>query len=629
MSGGRKVARKKGITLGDTSIPEETQASPELITESDDYEMPTSGEVTLGESTTITGGTTGSTPTTTTAAFMPATTSPVWSSTGTTASVSSSSAWPSMSSGNSSSSSSSSGLPSASYGGTTSSWSSSRTPVSNTAPTEIALSEITQLYLLDRNGWLDFKRALNECGLTWNFPAWMTTIVYRGKDWSEYKEKGVNLDEYFSPERYSGVGGMGTSTSDLSQRLVDMLGLPKNVSEFRDTSLRFCNLTTIEFESDRKLPARQKFWTWMVRALRGPKQTPGQYFYLVDEIQRYDIAHLFKRLCQVLEQVTICSLDDELESVIKLDFKPQSDTIFSYYADLRKAVKRLHDVNDRLPKDARIILPDAYLRSRMVRAARQVPIFKPIIDSLLMKKPEEWGVITVEELYHQFEQISANDQSAGAKLLRTPTEDSVSVNTITVHTQKKKEVCRSFSRFGVCKKEGCAFLHANEKKQEEKQDKPERQAERKRPPLTCYRCGESHNTKECKFTGKCNWCKRSGHKESVCNQKKAGKPQVMAAAADADDGQPIRANIVLVEDGMPFPVRCITLWCLMERLRKPSLLIRAPIVQSILIHDLLPLSIEPISILLLRKVENVCDLRGWEKCCCIPQMAPRCRDSIV
>ena len=30
----------------------------------------------------------------------------------------------------------------------------------------------------------------------------------------------------------------------------------------------------------------------------------------------YDISYLFKRLCQVLEQVTIGSLDDELEAVI-------------------------------------------------------------------------------------------------------------------------------------------------------------------------------------------------------------------------------------------------------------------------------------------------------------------------
>lgn len=56
-----------------------------------------------------------------------------------------------------------------------------------------------------------------------------------------------------------------------------------------------------------------------------------------------------------------------------------------------------------------LLVPDAYLRSRMVRAARQVPVFKPVVDALLMKKPEEWGKITVEELYHQLEQVAANE----------------------------------------------------------------------------------------------------------------------------------------------------------------------------------------------------------------------------
>ena len=66
-----------------------------------------------------------------------------------------------------------------------------------------------------------------------------------------------------------------------------------------------------------------------------------QYYYLVDEVKPYDISYLFKRLCQVLEQVTICSLDDELEAVIRVEFNPQTQNIFSFVTDLRKAMKRL------------------------------------------------------------------------------------------------------------------------------------------------------------------------------------------------------------------------------------------------------------------------------------------------
>jgi hypothetical protein len=112
----------------------------------------------------------------------------------------------------------------------------------------------------------------------------------------------------------------------------------------------------------------------MVKSLRGSRSVPGAFHYLVDEVQVYDISYLYKRLSQVLDQVTICSLDDELEAVIKLDFEPQSQNIFSYFADLRRAVKRLHELNDSLPEAARITLPDAYLRGRLIRAARQVPV---------------------------------------------------------------------------------------------------------------------------------------------------------------------------------------------------------------------------------------------------------------
>ena len=77
------------------------------------------------------------------------------------------------------------------------------------------------------------------------------------------------------------------------------------------------------------------------------------------------------RLIDVLEQVTICSLDDELELIIKMDFKPTSQNIFSYLGELKKSIKRLNDINERLPVEGRIVLPDSYVRSRLIRAARQ------------------------------------------------------------------------------------------------------------------------------------------------------------------------------------------------------------------------------------------------------------------
>jgi hypothetical protein len=202
------------------------------------------------------------------------------------------------------------------------------------------LADVDPLYLVDRLGWPDFKRRLNECGLTWNLPHWMTTIVYKGTEWNEQVKNGIPLGNYFVDDKIV-IGEGEVGTSELGAKLIAGLGLPKNMGDYIQPSLRFCVLDTVQFESDRKLPARQKMWSWILKSLRGPRGTPGPYYYLIDEVKPYDISGLFKRLCQVLEQITICSLDDELETVIKLDFKPQKQNIFSYLVELRRAVKRL------------------------------------------------------------------------------------------------------------------------------------------------------------------------------------------------------------------------------------------------------------------------------------------------
>ena len=203
-----------------------------------------------------------------------------------------------------------------------------------------------------------------------------------------------------------------------------------------------------------------------MRSLRGNRPTPGPFHYLVNEIQMYDISYLFKRLVDVLDQITICSLDDELENIIKMDYKPQSRNIFSYLGDLRKAIKRLNDINERLPDTGRIILPDSYIRSRLVRAARQVPIYKPVLDAILISDITTWSAMTSEELYHKLEAVCANDQSVQSQqTYSAPTYDSVTANAIQAYTRqeksaenKKPPLCHSFAK-GNCTRDPCRFTH--------------------------------------------------------------------------------------------------------------------------------------------------------------------------
>ena len=321
------------------------------------------------------------------------------------------------------------------------------------------LVDIPCVYLNDRGCWADFKRALNECGLIWNLSEWMTTIVYKGAEWKLIASKGTNLDQYFPAVEKTAAGdGNVSKTSTLGAKLVGLLGLPSNLGDHIKPSMQFCCLNTVEFEDDRRLPARQKLWNWIVRSLRGVRPTPGPFHYLVDEVQMYDISYLFKRLVDVLEQITICSLDDELENVIKMDYKPLTQNIFSYLGDLKKAIKRLHDINERLPESGRIVLPDSYVRSRLVRAARQVPVYKPVLDAILIKPINEWSAITSEDLYHQLEAVCANDQSVSAPPQHhssgPPTNDFLAVNAVqtrekTPQKEKKPGLCNNFQR-GKC-----------------------------------------------------------------------------------------------------------------------------------------------------------------------------------
>lgn len=202
-----------------------------------------------------------------------------------------------------------------------------------------ALPDIPCSYLYDRSGWADFKKAIQECGLTWNIPHWMTTIIYKGESWRNIEEQGADLEAAFPmPEKKTAGDGVHAGSSELGSKLTKFLKLPMNMGEVFKPTTQFCCLDTIEFEDERRLPARQKLWTWMVKSLRGNRTTIGPYHYLVNEVQTYDIYLLFSRLVDVLEQVTICSLDDELENVIKMDYNPQKQNIFSYLGDLRKAI---------------------------------------------------------------------------------------------------------------------------------------------------------------------------------------------------------------------------------------------------------------------------------------------------
>ena len=241
----------------------------------------------------------------------------------------------------------------------------------------------------------------------------------------------------------------------------------------------------MEFEDERRLPSRQKLWNWIV--------------HLVDEVPIYDIFALFKRLVEVLKQITICSVDDELELVIKMDYNPSKQNVFSYLGDLRKAIKRLHDVCERLPVDGRINLPDSYVKSRLVRAARQVPVYRPVIEALLISPMKKWAKLTSDDLYHQLEAVCANELSVYATPGVIAHESGVKANkapTKPKNEDKDKEksktpgVCFKFGKGQACANNPCPYSH----------DAPsarQNQSSERKTNVKCTKCLGAHMPRKC------------------------------------------------------------------------------------------------------------------------------------
>ena len=196
-------------------------------------------------------------------------------------------------------------------------------PISHHAGTvmERALVDVPFCYLLDKSNWTDFKRTLNNCGYTWNLPDWIHTLVFQGKQYQEILEKKPEFKDFFQVPMLPQLEGKELPP-DANQVFIDLLGFPKNLGEYIQPNMKFCNLARLEFEPESKLPARQKMWTWISRCLFGPKTQPGPYYYLTHQCSIYDISYLFKRLWDVMETVTICSLDDEdlVYNVTHLEF---------------------------------------------------------------------------------------------------------------------------------------------------------------------------------------------------------------------------------------------------------------------------------------------------------------------
>ena len=325
----------------------------------------------------------------------------------------------------------------------------------------------------------------------------------------------------------------------------------------------------MKLEDDKKLPARQKFWCWLISSLHGPSSQAGQYHYVTKQVPIYDIAGVFRLLSAIMDKITIATLDEEITAVTHLEFDPSRQELMEYVEDLRRAMFRLDDTNKRLTPKNRVSFPDMYVRTRIVRAARKIPVYKTLIDTILASKLEEWTALTSEQLLIRLESVRVNENvlTSQRRLPVTTEVDVVAANM--AQKPKEKRTCNEYAKSGQCSKPGCQFLHMprqqqqqqkqqqQHQQQQQQQQKPKQKASQQQVQQSssqaqqaqekktkCTRCGGDHHQSTCTYSGQCGWCGKQNHKEDVCISKAKGFAKAMSVKAP--DGVSLSANVVML-----------------------------------------------------------------------------------
>ena len=214
------------------------------------------------------------------------------------------------------------------------------------------LPDVPVVYMVDaRTDWESWKRAVRDAAVAWGLKEWLTTVVHGGAKWLELEQLGVFLqagDEDLplkAEEEEEGEGERRKKIEErevpkLSEQMRQALGISERDQDFFQFSVVFVNTLTMRRESDRKAPARQKLWTWMVKSLQGNANNKmGPYHYLVDEVEQLDVAALYMQLVRVIDTPTILSQADEVDALCNYAYKPTQE-IFEYLSTIKKQTKR-------------------------------------------------------------------------------------------------------------------------------------------------------------------------------------------------------------------------------------------------------------------------------------------------
>lgn len=355
------------------------------------------------------------------------------------------------------------------------------------------------------------------------------------------------------------------------------MGMSAYAEEFFSSSVGFVDIRSWEPESEKRKFFRQEIWNWMVQSL-----SKGQYAHLVEDILTIgDISALYKAVSASANKPSWISHALEIKKFFLLT--PGSD-IFAYHALMVQHMKHLKRQGAALGLDT--VIPPWIEQGMLLTAAWSNPRFRKIAEDFTMDDKEVSAAQLLKELQKQQLLTSHLNQSASRSSQNRSERSDTRVRVAS--TPSPPRYCFAFQRGPCPRGTECPYLHEKEPGKENpprpsvknkpvvrmsRDSVPKKNSTKKkkpgppRPPSilkgrqapagplrrSCLKCGASHLSSECKFEGTCDYCKKVGHKQSVCKKKMFDEKLAHVVVVDEEEEE-VAVRMVCVDTPVLSPV---------------------------------------------------------------------------
>lgn len=257
----------------------------------------------------------------------------------------------------------------------------------------------------------------------------------------------------------------------------------------------------------------------------------GDFKWVVRTISpTYDIHALYTKIISLANKATWISHALEFRKIFTMQ---SGGDIFQYHAELLEQIKLVKMQGESLGLPTQI--PSWMEQSLLLIAAWQLPQYRKIALEFTMDDK----AVSVETLVRELEKqrlltAHLNSNKGGGKA-EGPRPGKTEARVAATSAVK---YCHAFQKGPCPRGKDCPFTHEKDpakstprekhtsvggsKKATKKKDGKKRSSKDggSGSSKSCFKCGStSHMAPECKFEGKCDYCKKDGHKQTVCRKK--------------------------------------------------------------------------------------------------------------